>query len=72
MSKIIVKEDGSMFIEENGIERPFEPSKINNVQKENLIALQGSMVMDVLLKQSELEQKIDAIGMMLVPEIPEV
>ncbi len=32
----------------------------------------GPMLMDIMLKQAELEQKIDAIGIMLVPPIPEV
>lgn len=31
-----------------------------------------SMVMEMELKQAELEQKIDAIGVLLIPDIPEV
>lgn len=32
----------------------------------------GPMLMEIMLKQAELEQKLDAIGILLVPEIPEV
>lgn len=66
MSEIIIK-DGKLYMSENGALYEYVPPEAISVPPET-----GPMLMDIILKQAELEQKIDAIGIMLVPDIPEV